>query len=71
MSSSKNFLKRQQKLIYCTMMKNFMASGALSKGKNSYGDPGEKGVTPVPGEEVFMLIYGGPPHPIGGAALLT
>jgi hypothetical protein len=45
------------------MMKNFMTSGALSKGKKPEGDPGKKGVSPFPREEAVMTIYGGPiPH---------
>jgi hypothetical protein len=40
------------------MMKNFMTSGALAKGKKPEGDPGEKGATPFPGEEAVMTIYG-------------
>jgi hypothetical protein len=42
------------------MMKGFMTSGALSKGKEPEGDPGEKGMMPFPGEEVVMMIYGCP-----------
>jgi hypothetical protein len=43
------------------MMKNFMTSGALTKGKEPEGDPSEKGVTPFPGEEAVMMIDGGWP----------
>jgi hypothetical protein len=39
------------------MMKNFMTSGALSKGKKPEGDPGGKGVAPFPREEAVMSIY--------------
>jgi hypothetical protein len=53
----------RNKLKECTMMKNFMASRALSMGKKPEGEPGGKAVTPFPGEEVVMSIYGGPvPH---------
>jgi hypothetical protein len=38
----------KQKLKACTMMKNFMTSWALSKGKKSEGDPGGKGTTSFP-----------------------
>jgi hypothetical protein len=34
------------------MMKNFMTSGALSRGKKPKGDSGGKGSAPDPGEEV-------------------
>jgi hypothetical protein len=45
------------------MIKNFMTSGALSKGKKPERDLGRKGATPFLGEEAVMLIYGGPvPH---------
>jgi hypothetical protein len=53
----------RNKLKECTMMKNIMTSRALSKGKKPEGEPGGKAVTPFPGEEVVMSIYGGPvPH---------
>jgi hypothetical protein len=38
-------------------MKNFLTFGALSKGKNPEGDPGEKGVARFPREEAVMMIY--------------
>jgi hypothetical protein len=42
------------------MMKNFMTSGALSKGKKPEGDPC---MAPFPREEAVMSIYGRPiPH---------
>jgi hypothetical protein len=41
----------KHKLKECAMMKSFMISGALSKGKKPKGDPGAKGVAPIPGEE--------------------
>jgi hypothetical protein len=45
------------------MMKNYMTSGALSKGKKSEVNPGAKAATSFPGEEAVMLICGGPvPH---------
>jgi hypothetical protein len=46
----------KNKLKECTMMKNFMTSGALTKGNEPEGDPGKKGVTPFPKEEVVMVI---------------
>jgi hypothetical protein len=48
----------KHKLKYCTMMKNFMTLGVLSKGKKPKRDPGEKGTTPFPREEVVMMICG-------------
>jgi hypothetical protein len=41
----------------CTMMKNFMTSGALSKGKKPKGDPGKKGATSVLDEAAIMTIF--------------
>jgi hypothetical protein len=53
----------KHKLKECTMMKNFMALGALSKGKKPEGEPGGKGAAPFPREEAVMTIYGWPsPH---------
>jgi hypothetical protein len=50
----------KHKLKECTMMKNFMTSGALSKGKKPEGDPC---MAPFPREEAVMSIYGRPiPH---------
>jgi hypothetical protein len=45
------------------MMKNFMTSGALSKGKKPEGDLEERTTAPFPGEEEVMSIHGGSvPH---------
>jgi hypothetical protein len=44
----------------CTMVKNFMISGARSKGKKPDGGSGGKGTTPFPGEEAVMLMFNGP-----------
>jgi hypothetical protein len=38
------------------MMKNFMTSRALSKGKKPEGDPGRKGTVSFPGEATVMMI---------------
>jgi hypothetical protein len=38
----------KHKLKECTMMKNFMTSGTISKGKKPEGDPGGKGPPPFP-----------------------
>jgi hypothetical protein len=48
----------KHKLKHYTMMKNFMTSGAHSKGKKSEGDPGRKGTTSFHREAVPMMIYG-------------
>jgi hypothetical protein len=45
------------KIKKCNMMKNFITSGALTKGKEPEGDPGGKGMTPFPTEEAVMAIY--------------
>jgi hypothetical protein len=44
----------------CAVMKNFVTSGAHSKGKKPEGDPSGKGSTPLPGEDMVMSIYGRP-----------
>jgi hypothetical protein len=47
----------------CTMMKNYMTSGALAKGKKPEEDTRGKATAPFPEEEVVMSIYGGSiPH---------
>jgi hypothetical protein len=40
------------------MIKNFMTSGALSRGKKPEGDSDKKGATTIPGEAAIMKIYG-------------
>jgi hypothetical protein len=42
---------------YCGMIKNFMTSGFLTRGKEPKGDLGGKGATPFPGEEAVMTVY--------------
>jgi hypothetical protein len=45
------------------MMKNYMTTGALTKGKMPEGDPRGYAITPFTKEEVVMSIYGTPiPH---------
>jgi hypothetical protein len=46
----------KHKLKNYTMMKNFMTSGALSRGKKFEGDPGGKGTTPAPKKTAVMAI---------------
>jgi hypothetical protein len=56
----------------CTMMKNYMTLGALSKGKKPEGDPRGKAAAPFPGEEAVMSIYGRPvPHELQHKLKLT
>jgi hypothetical protein len=53
----------RHKLKECAMMKNYMTTGAFTKGKKPEGDPVGKVVVPFPEEKAVMLIYGGPaPH---------
>jgi hypothetical protein len=40
------------------MMKNFMTSGALSKGREPEGNPGGKDATPIPREAMIMTTFG-------------
>jgi hypothetical protein len=54
---------KRHKLNGCTMMKNYMTSVCLVKGKKPEEDPGGKATTPIPGEEADMSIYSRPvPH---------
>jgi hypothetical protein len=47
----------------CSMMKNYMTTGALAKGKKPRDDAAGKATAPLPGEKAVMSIYGGPvPH---------
>jgi hypothetical protein len=41
----------------CTMMKNFMMSGAFSKGRKPGGDLGGKSAVPIPEEVEVMTIF--------------
>jgi hypothetical protein len=47
----------KHKLKYCTTMKNFMTSGALSIGTKPERDSRGKGVAPDPEEAVVMTIF--------------
>jgi hypothetical protein len=49
----------KSKLKDCDMMKIFMTTGSLTRGKEPEGDSSEKGMTPIPGEEVVMTVYDG------------
>jgi hypothetical protein len=40
------------------MMKSFITSGALSKGRNPEGDLVGKDTTPIPGVAAVMTIFG-------------
>jgi hypothetical protein len=48
----------KHKLNDCTMMKNFMASGALAKGKKPKGDPSRKDAASDPRVAAVMTMYG-------------
>jgi hypothetical protein len=50
----------KHKLEDCTMMKNFMMSGAFSRGRKPERDPGRKGMTPIPGKAEVMTIFARP-----------
>jgi hypothetical protein len=53
----------RHKLKECTMMRNYMITGALTKGRKPEGDPGGKATAPFPKEEAVMSIYyGHAPH---------
>jgi hypothetical protein len=45
------------------MMKNFMASGSLTRGMEVDEIPDKGDVTPFPGEDAVMVIYDGDPTP--------
>jgi hypothetical protein len=45
------------------MMKNYMTTGAVAKGKKPVGNSASKAATPFHDEKVVMSIYGKPaPH---------
>jgi hypothetical protein len=46
----------KHKLRGCTMMKNFMVSGSLTRGIGLDEVPDESNMMPFPGEDVFMTI---------------
>jgi hypothetical protein len=48
----------KHKLKDTTMMKNFMTSGGLAKGKKPEGDPSGTGAAFFPREAAIMMIYG-------------
>jgi hypothetical protein len=43
----------------CSMMKNYMTTGALTKGKKPEDDAAQKATASFPGEKAVMSIYGG------------
>jgi hypothetical protein len=56
----------------CSMMKNYMTTGALAKGKKPVDDAAGKATAPLPGEKAVMSIYGGPiPHESRHKLILT
>jgi hypothetical protein len=48
----------KHKLKECTMMKNYMTMGNLSRSKKPEGDSAGKVAAPFPEEKAIMLIYG-------------
>jgi hypothetical protein len=48
----------KHKLKDCNMMKNFITSGALSRGKKPEGDPNGNGAAPAPGKVAIMAVFG-------------
>jgi hypothetical protein len=53
----------RHKLKECSMMRNYMTTGAFTKGKKLEGDLARMPVAPFPKEKAVMSIYGGPaPH---------
>jgi hypothetical protein len=58
----RNFLKRPIRTTYklkdCTMLKNFMTSRTLLKGRRPEEDLGGKDATPIPEEVAVMTNFG-------------
>jgi hypothetical protein len=54
----------KHKLRDCGMMKNFMASGSLTRGMELDKIPDKGDATPFPGEDAVMMVYNGRP-PLG------
>jgi hypothetical protein len=53
----------KHKLRDCSMMKNFMASGSLTRGMEVNKAPNEGDTMPFPGEDAVMTIYDGRTSP--------
>jgi hypothetical protein len=58
----------KNKLNDCSMMKNFMTSGAFSKGRKPRVDPSGKATVPIPGQAEVLTIFDSP-HPGPGNAM--
>jgi hypothetical protein len=56
-TSPKHAYPIRHKVKDCSMIKNYMTTGALTKGRKSEGDPGGKTIAPFPEEEAVMSIY--------------
>jgi hypothetical protein len=56
-TSPKHAYPIRHKLKECSMIKNYMTTGALTKGRKSEGDPGGKTIAPFPEDEAVMSIY--------------
>jgi hypothetical protein len=52
----------KHKLKNYSMMKNFMTTGSLTKGKELKEDPSKSDTTPFPREDTVMMVYDGRPH---------
>lgn len=60
----------KHKLKDCNMMKNFMTSGSLTRGRELEEDLGRSNTMPFPRKGIVMMVYDG--HLLfGGAACLT
>jgi hypothetical protein len=58
-SARRGSLPVRHNLKECSMMKNYMTTGALTKGKKPEDDAAQKATASFPGEKAVMSIYGG------------
>jgi hypothetical protein len=57
----------KHKLKDCSMMKNFVSSGSLTRDKDPEEDLSDRDTTPFPREDVVMTAYDR--HPLPGSAI--